>query len=180
MLKPEELTDNEGAFLALIMRNEPVTAYQIAKRYDASPIYTLNTAKGKLYPLLHRLAERGLLSTTSNENDARGTQHYRCTDQGRKALQGWVKSFRTEHELPPDALRRKLQALELLSRDEQVAWVEDAMRRIERKLAAVEAHDASIEGPFGLFAQESAREELRARLAWLERLATHLRLPDLK
>ena len=169
------LTDNEGAFIALVMRMEPVTPYQLAKRYDACPIYTLNTAKGKLYPLLNRLVERGLLSATPVADDRRGTQLYSCTAVGRKALRNWVKSFRTEDELPPDPLRRKLQALDLLSQEEQLTWVEETTRRIETKLEAVNAHDASIEGPFGLFAQDSAREELRGRLAWLKRLAADLR-----
>jgi DNA-binding PadR family transcriptional regulator len=173
-----ELTDNEGAFIALVLRHQPVTAYQLAKRYEACPIYTLNTSKGKLYPLLHRLVEHGMLSVTAVQDDRRGTQHYRCTDLGRQALRGWVKLFRTEDELPPDPLRRKLQALELLSHEEQLAWVDDATRRITVKLKAVDAYDARVEGPFGLSAQQSAREELRGRLAWLERLSIELGRPD--
>ena len=174
MGRPGELTDNEGGLIALILRREPISAYQIAKEYDRSPIYTFNTAKGKLYPLLQRLVDRELLSSEQVPHDRRGTHLYSCTEAGRAALKCWVRSFRPEHELPPDPLRRKLQAFELLRRDEQLAWVEDARARLTRKLEAVENYDVEPEGPFARFARESAQEELLARLRWLDRLELSL------
>lgn len=175
MARTGELTENEGALLALVLRKEPVSAYQIAKEYDASPIYTFNTAKGKLYPLIERMIGRGLLRGTEVPNDRRGTHLYSCTDAGRTALRNWVRAFRPEHELLPDPLRRKLQALELLAPDEQLAWVRDAKARLAHRLAAVENHDPDAEGPFGRFAQDSASESLRMRLDWLDRLERSLR-----
>src|SRR5215470_5352986 len=132
MRRAGELTDNEGALVALVQRKGPLSAYQIAKDYATSPIYTFNTAKGKLYPLIDRLIERGLLSSNQVRDDRRGTKLYSCTDAGRDALRTWVGSFREEHELPPDPLRRKLQALALLGREEQLAWVERARARLSQ------------------------------------------------
>ena len=175
MKRAGQLTDTEGAFVALVRRNEPVSAYQIAKHYELCPIYTLNTAKGKIYPLLHRLLERGLLSSTQVENDRRHTQLYSCTAAGRSALKSWVKCFRAEHELPPDPLRRKMQAIDLLEPAEQLAWVEEARSRLIRKMQAVKAYEADVEGPFGRFAQDNARETLNGRLNWLDRLECSIR-----
>lgn len=170
MRRAGELTENEGGLVALVQRKGPLTVYQIAREYQASPIYTFNTAKGKLYPLIDRLVERGLLSSDQVVDDRRGTKLYSCTDVGRDALRTWVRSFREEHELPPDPLRRKLQALALLGRREQLAWVQDARSRLSQRLQAVEEFDAEAEGGFGRLAQDNARESLRGRLQWLDNL----------
>ena len=175
MRRANELTENEGGLVALVQRKGPLTAYMIAKEYEASPIFTFNTAKGKLYPLIDRLIKRGLLSSDQVVDDRRGTKLYTCTDAGRDALRTWVSSFREEHELPPDPLRRKLQALVLLGRREQLAWVEEARTRLSQRLKAVEGVDAEADGRFGSLAQDNARASLRARLEWLDNLETSIR-----
>ena len=169
------MTENEGGLLALIHRKGPLSAYQVAKAYESSPLFTINTAKGKLYPLLDRLTAQGLLVSEDVPNDRRGTKLYSCTSKGREELGTWVRSFRREHELPPDPLRRKLQALDLLSRDEQRAWVETARRRLNQRLEAVEAFEVAQDGPYGSSAQRNARESLLGRLRWLDDLALMLR-----
>jgi DNA-binding PadR family transcriptional regulator len=175
MRRTGELTENEGGLIALVQRKGPMSAYQIAKDYEASPIFTFNTAKGKLYPLIERLVARGLISSSEVPDDRRGTKLYSCTDAGRDALRSWVSSFREEHELPPDPLRRKLQALELLGREEQLAWVKEARARLSQRLQAVEDFNAKAEGPFGRLAQDNAREALRGRLHWLDGVETSIR-----
>ena len=174
MSRTSELTDNEGGLIAIIRRKGPLSAYQIAKDYETSPVFTFNTAKGKLYPLLDRMAERGLLARHQVANDRRGTKLYACTEAGRVALKSWVQDFRAEHELPPDPLRRKLQALELLDISEQLAWVRDARTRLAQRLEAVEAYDGGHEGVFGRSAQDNARESLRGRLRWLDALEVEI------
>ena len=46
-----DLTDHEGTFLSLVLRIQPVTAYQVIKVYEESPVSNFNTSKGKIYPL---------------------------------------------------------------------------------------------------------------------------------
>jgi DNA-binding PadR family transcriptional regulator len=168
------LTDNEGALLALILRRQPASAYQIGRAFDASPIHTLNTNKGKLYPLLQRLHERGLLSANIVEGDRRRTQLFECTEAGRAALKAWVCSIRPEHDLLHDPLRKKLQAFDLLRPEEQRQWVAIADGRLRGRLAEVEAFDAESEGPFGPLMKDSACEAIEARLRWLARLRSSL------
>src|ERR1044071_4319465 len=80
------LTDHEGTFLALVLRIQPTTAYQVAKVYEASPVSNFNTSKGKIYPLIRRLTEHGLLARSEVEGDGRGTEMLRCTKAGEKAV----------------------------------------------------------------------------------------------
>jgi DNA-binding PadR family transcriptional regulator len=170
----EKLTDHEGTLLAFVHREGQVSAYQIAKYFESCEIYTFNTAKGKLYPLLRRLVGRSLLSSTKVAGDRRGTTVYGGTPLGAASLLSWLSSFRDEYDLPPDPLRRRMQAFDLLSRKQQLDWVEIVRTRLVRKLEAVEHHDVGADGPFGRFAQENAREGLRARLRWIDSLRAEL------
>lgn len=161
------LTDNEGALLSLVLRRQPITAYQIGKIFGASPVHTFNTSKGKLYPMVHRLKERGLIAAEEVAGDQRGTERFMITEIGREVLRKWVLSLQPEHELLHDPLRKKVQAFDLLSRDEQLQWLEDARQRLERKLGEVERWLPEVEGPFGEIIRDNARTALLGRIAWL-------------
>ena len=163
------LTDSEGALLSLVLRQQPVTAYQIGKAFSASPVHTFNTSTGKLYPLIHRLTERGLLSAEEVVGDQRGTQRFVCTEAGKQVLREWVLSTRPEHDLLHDPLRKKLQAFELLTKEEQLEWINSARERLFNKLRAVEAWPAEAEGPFGDLVKASAQAAIAGRIYWLER-----------
>jgi DNA-binding PadR family transcriptional regulator len=162
------LTDNEGAILTLVLRQQPITAYQIGKAFDASPVHTLNTSKGKLYPLIRRLHERALLDAEDVPGDQRGTKRFCCTQLGKQALRRWVLTLRDEHELLHDPFRKKLLGFELLSRSEQLEWVASAHDRLSRKLKEVENWPPETEGPLGNLVQASAKVALQARIAWLD------------
>jgi DNA-binding PadR family transcriptional regulator len=168
------LTDNEGALLALILRRQPISGYQIGRAFEGSPIHTLNTSKGKLYPLLQRLHQRGLLSADTVESDRRRTQLYKCTEAGHAALKDWALAIRPEHDLLHDPLRKKLQAFDLLTPEEQERWVDEARARLRTRLVEVDAFEAECEGPFGPLMKDNAREALGARLRWLEHLGASL------
>ncbi|MFN3944310.1 MAG: PadR family transcriptional regulator [Allosphingosinicella sp.] len=165
-----ELTDNEGALLALIQRIQPATAYQIAKFYEAAPVHSFNAAKGKLYPLLYRLQERGLLGSEAVARDQRGTQLFTCAPAGEAALRNWTRSIRADHDLLHDPLRKKVQAFELLDQAERIAWIEDARALLQAKLARILIYGAHEEGRWGPLLADSARTATEARLAWLDRL----------
>jgi DNA-binding PadR family transcriptional regulator len=162
------LTDNEGALLTLVLRQQPITGYQIGKFFGSSPVHTFNTSKGKLYPMIHRLQERGLLAAEDVPGDQRGTQRFTCTQTGKEVLRNWVLSLRPEHELLHDPLRKKVQAFDLLTRDEQLNWLDQATKRLQRKLREVEEWPSEVEGPFGEVVRDNARTALLGRLAWLD------------
>src|ERR1044071_1630985 len=123
-----DLTDHEGTFLSLVLRIQPATAYQVTKIYEDSPVSNFNTSKGKIYPLIRRLVERGL--------------------QGKKAVREWVTQIRPTHLLLDDPLRTKVQSFGLLSREEQIAWIVEVKERLHEKLAELEAYKKEVDVPF--------------------------------
>ena len=165
-----DLTDNEGTLLALVLREQPITAYQIAKIYEESPVSNFNTSKGKIYPLIRRLRERGLLTAQPVRGDARGTERLICTDAGREVIRGWAKQVRPTHLLLEDPLRTKIQSFDLLSRDEQIQWVVDAKAALAEKLRQVEDYGRQVDVPYKGLVHDNAVSSLRARLEWLDRV----------
>lgn len=161
------LTDSEGAILTLILWRQPLTAYEIGKIYAVSPVHTLNTSKGKLYPLIHRLHEHGLLDAEAVPGDKRGTRRFSCTSLGKEAVKRWVLTIRPEDELQHDALRNKLQGFQLLSKEARVGWFETVRSRLARKLCEIERW-TGVEEPFATLVQESAKGALQAQIVWLD------------
>jgi DNA-binding PadR family transcriptional regulator len=164
------LTDDEGTFLALLVRVQPTTAYQISKIYADSPVSNFGTSKGKIYPLIRRLKDRGLLATRSVSGDARGTEQLVCTKAGERAVRAWVKQIRAGHLLLEDPLRTKVQSFDLLTRDERIEWIVEAKAQLLAKLAELEAYGKEVDVPFKGLVHDNAVSALRARMDWLDRV----------
>jgi DNA-binding PadR family transcriptional regulator len=164
------LTDDEGTLLALVLRVQPVTAYQIARIYEESPVSNFNTSKGKLYPLIRRLRTLGLLEGRPVEGDARGTERLEGTEQGKAAVRHWLKRIRPAHLLLEDPLRTKIQSFDLLSREEQLEWIVGVKARLLEKLEELEAYGEQVTVPYHAFVHDNAVTALRARMDWLDRI----------
>ncbi|MBX3560353.1 MAG: PadR family transcriptional regulator [Sphingomonas sp.] len=165
-----ELTDNEGAFLALVLRIQPATAYQISRIYEDSPVSNFNTSKGKIYPMIRRLAEQGLVEKRPVEGDARGSEVLLCTDAGREAVRAWVRAIRANHLLLEDPLRTKVQSLGLLDREERIAWIVEVKAALHEKLRELEDYGKGVTVPFHESVHDNAVSALRGRMDWLDRL----------
>ena len=164
------LTDHEGTFLSLVLRLQPVTAYQVTKIYEQSPVSNFNTSKGKIYPLIRRLEERGLLKKRVVAGDRRGTEELLCTSGGRRAVKEWVKDMRPTHLLLEDPLRTKVQSFDLLTAKERLDWVVAAKARLHDKLAELEAYEKDVDVPFKALVHDNAVSSIRARMDWLDRM----------
>jgi DNA-binding PadR family transcriptional regulator len=164
------LTDHEGTFLSLVLRVQPVTAYLVTKIYEQSPVSNFNTSKGKIYPLIRRLEERGLLKKKVVAGDRRGTEELLCTSEGRKAVKQWVKEVRPTHLLLEDPMRTKVQSFDLLSDKERMDWVIEAKAQLHRKLAELEAYGKGVDVPFKAIVHDNAVSSIRARMDWLDRM----------
>ena len=165
-----KLTDDEGAFLALLIRVGPATTYQIAKIYAESPVSNFGTSKGKIYPLARRLESRGLVEARAVKGDSRGSEQLLCTTLGRKAVQTWIMDIRPHHVLLDDPLRTKVQSFNLLSRDERLEWIADAKAALQAKLEELESYEKSVTVPFKELVHDNAVSSVRARLDWLDRM----------
>lgn len=163
------LTDDEGTFLALLIRVQPATAYQLSKVYAESPVSNFGVSKGKIYPLIKRLQQKRLLRAKGVE-DARGTEKLAVTPLGREAVRCWVLDIRPNHLLLEDPLRTKVQSFELLSDEEQLEWVAAAETALQDKLREVRDYAKTVTVPFKTQVVDNAVGAIRARIAWLDRV----------
>jgi len=164
------LTDDEGTFLALLVRVQPATAYQLSKIYADSPVSNIGTSKGKIYPLVDRLEKRGLLKKRPVKGDARGSEWLECTSRGEAAVRTWAMDIKPTHILLEDPLRTKLQSFDLLSRDEQLEWIVKVKDDLQKKLEELEVYGAEVTVPFKELVHDNAVSSVRCRMEWLDRV----------
>lgn len=162
------LTDNEGTLLAFIVRGEPITAYQIKKIYEESPVSNFNTSTGKIYPMIRRLSEAGYLRARAVKGDARGTEQLTTTKEGKEAVRTWIKDLRPGHLLPEDPLRTKVQSFELLTREERIEWISKLKMQLIEKLESVEQYGREKWVPYQALVHDNAVRSLRSRMDWLD------------
>lgn len=170
ILKPGRLslTDDEATLLSLVVRGEPLTAYQIAKIYEASPVSNFRTSTGKIYPMIRRLRRAGYLTAKTVEGDARGTEQLSITDSGRQAVRTWIMEIRPNHLLPEDPLRTKVQSFALLSREERLEWISELKLQMLEKLSVLEEYGRDTAGSFEDLVHDNAVKSVRSRMDWLD------------
>ncbi|MCB2056550.1 MAG: PadR family transcriptional regulator [Novosphingobium sp.] len=166
----DSLSDNEGALLCEIMREQPVTAYQLVRAYERSPVGRFNKSKGQIYPLIRRLRQRGLIEASSVAGDKRGTEQLALTGLGRAALRLWAQDVRDHHTLLEDPLRTKMLAFEVLDEAEILAWVSRAQAALREKRAELERYDATVTAPYRALIYANAVLSLESRIEWLEQV----------
>lgn len=170
MRSDETLTDDEATALSLLDRIQPATAHQIRKIYADSPVSSYGTSKGKIYPLIKRLKERGLMQAKRVASDSRGTESLTCTAKGRQALRSWMKTSRPTHLLLEDPLRTMLQSLDLLRRSEKLEWITTMQDALKAKLKELESYRESVFVPYKDLLHDNAAMSLRVRIEWLDRV----------
>jgi DNA-binding PadR family transcriptional regulator len=169
-----DLTDNEGSLLALVLRSQPITAYQVLKVYERSPVSSFNESKGSVYPLIRRLKERGLLLARQVEGDGRNSERLSCSKAGKEAVRRWVMQVRPAHVLLDDPLRTKVISFGLLDREEQLEWLARVRAIVAAKIEEIEAYDAHVSIPFQAMVQANTMIALQARIEWLDALSRTL------
>lgn len=160
--------------MALLIRIQPATAYQISKTYAESPVSNFGTSKGKIYPLIRRLKERGLVTGRELAGDGRRSEVLSSTVRGRNAVRDWIRRVKPSHLLPEDPLRTMVQSFELLSHEERLQWVRTLRSALEGKLTELHAYGTLVHVPFKDIVHDNAVSLLEARLAWLDRVAAKL------
>ena len=103
MQKPEVLALNtksdlpQGTLDLLILKVValgPVHGYAIAQRLEQVSQHVVQVPQGSLYPALHRLENRGLLSADWKETETgREAKFYRLTGKGRAQLETEAASW---------------------------------------------------------------------------------------
>ena len=164
------LTQHEGMILSVIVREQPVMAYQVYKIFERSPVTAINSSKGQLYPAIRRLKDRGLLSARQVGTKAKKAEELSVTKRGIEAARRWTKDIMDAHINLEDPLRTRVLSFDLLTKDEQIQWIAKAKALVKAKRQAVDEFNQSVSLPFQQFAYSSTMETLRIRMEWLDEL----------
>lgn len=173
-----KITEHEGMLLALVLRQQPVTAYQLFRMFEQSPVTSINSSKGQLYPAIRRLRERGLLDARKVAGDGRKSEELSVTDAGQAAVREWTRNIEPVHIVLDDPLRTRILSFDVLSREERLEWIARAKALVKQRRAIVDEYDASVDVPFQDFAYSSVTETLRIKMEWLDELLYHVASPE--
>ena len=86
-LSKKALDGNVETLLLAILQDGPSYGYLIVQELNQRAAGLLKTGEGTVYPVLHRMEERGLIQATWRDGETgRQRKYYRITPQGRRAL----------------------------------------------------------------------------------------------
>lgn len=156
--------------LALIIRTQPVTAHQVHKTFEDSPISSINASKGQIYPAIRRLQARGMLAARPVAGDRRGTEELSVTELGGQAVRAWIMRIDESHIMVDDPIRTRVLSFDILSREEQLTWIAKAKELVKAKRNLVDAYNESVNVPHQAFAYASVMTTLDAKMETLDDL----------
>lgn len=168
------LTEHEGMLLALVVRSQPVRPYQVYKMFEDSPVTSINSSKGQIYPAIRRLKEKGLLTSLQVGGNARKVEELSVTKKGTQAAAAWIMQIRDSHINLDDPLRTRVLSFDLLDREQKIAWITDAKALVRARREEVAAFNARVDVPYQDFAYRSTIEMLRVKMDWLDELLHHV------
>jgi PadR family transcriptional regulator, regulatory protein AphA len=136
------LTATEYAVLGLLSGGEQ-SGYDLKKRADSSVGYFWTPAKSRIYAILPRLVEAGLVRRRDVRQQGRpDKQVYRLTQDGRQTLVEWLAHGPLEPVPERHLLLLKLYFGELAGPEALIEQVREWRREVERLLAELRVIDA--------------------------------------
>ncbi|MGZ5443351.1 MAG: PadR family transcriptional regulator [Thermoanaerobaculia bacterium] len=166
------MTELESCVLAIVWREGPLTAYEIAKPFATSPSSYWSGSAGAIYPLVKRLEAKGLIRGELTAWNSRRKRTFTITPAGLELLHEWLS--------PPfesgagaasfDPIRTRIVFLGALAPRMRRRFLEDAERVVHERLAELEALYEVERGEgkaLDALGTRGAIYELRARLQWL-------------
>jgi DNA-binding PadR family transcriptional regulator len=137
-----ELTATEYAVLGLLTHGEK-SGYDLRKAAERSVGYFWTPAKSRIYAILPRLVDAGLVRRRDVAQASRpDKQLYRLTAKGEEALRRWVAEGELEAETSRNTLLVKVFFGDLAEPDqilEQIRQRRLEMEQLKRELEAIEA-----------------------------------------
>ena len=99
-LKKQTLDGNVETLLLAILQSGPSYGYAIVKELNSRAEGLLQMGEGTIYPVLHRLEEKGLVSARWSEaENGRPRKYYRLGTRGKKALAANCTEWRIMSEI---------------------------------------------------------------------------------
>jgi PadR family transcriptional regulator, regulatory protein AphA len=138
-----ELTATEYAVLGLLTRGEK-SGYDLRKAAEGSVGYFWTPAKSRIYAILPRLVEAGLVRRRDVAQSRRpDKQLYRLTPRGEEALRRWIGQGALEPETSRNTLLVKVFFGELAEPEQILGQIRQRrveMEQLKAELEAIEAH----------------------------------------
>jgi len=156
--------------LALVIREQPVRPYQLYKLFEGSPVTSINSSKGQLYPAIRRLKAKGLVVGKQVSGDGRNAEELSVTQAGMHAATAWVLQINGDHISLDDPLRTRMLSFDLLTKEQRIAWISNAKALVKARREIVEEFNRSVTVPYQRFAFMSTMETLRVKMEWLDEL----------
>ena len=173
------MTELDQCILAVIWRQQPVTAYGVRSHFAGSPTPAWSSSTGSIYPAIKRLEALGLVQASA-PGDGRGRRLLGLTARGEAALRDWLSTLQPGEGAPAaDPIRTKAHFLDALSQGEARAFLDRAVAETQAATARLEAVVAGFADPGRLGERLGAvggLYELRARLEWLSLVRRELEL----
>ncbi len=157
------LTDLEGAALAEVAGRGTATSYVISQAFARSPSEYWSGSAGAVYPLIKRLAARGLLEPSAAAAGKRQRVDYQITAEGRAALEVWLLDADRAAGMGFDPLRTRLGHLHLVTAEKRQAFLTEV-----RAISEAFAQQPAFGGQPAMI--KIHQSWLKARAAWLEML----------
>jgi DNA-binding PadR family transcriptional regulator len=86
-LSKKTLDGNMETLILAVLSDGPSYGYQLVQDLNAKAPGVLKTGEGTIYPVLHRLEERGLIQSAWRAGETgRQRRYYRITQKGKKSL----------------------------------------------------------------------------------------------
>lgn len=151
--------------LLLGLLDEPVTGYDLGRRFEQTVGIFWSAELSQIYPTLHRLEEKGL-ATSSHAPPRAGPARrlYRRTPKGERALESWLRS-------DPEPARPRIPYLAqvfFMGQLDDDAPLEDLLRHLRSRFLEQRKHLLAIaaanDGDEEAGRKPATRAELSARL----------------
>lgn len=133
------LTELEGAALALVAREQALTAYEIKEWFRRSPSSYWSGSAGAVYPLMKRLETAGLVAGTDESRSNRPRRVFRLTAPGEAALQAWLSDAERAADAGHDPLRTRLAFVAQMPPDKAKALLHEVLQRYEGQTSPSDA-----------------------------------------
>jgi DNA-binding PadR family transcriptional regulator len=158
--------------LGLVWQLGPASAYGIRTHMQKSPSTQWSGSAGAIYPLLRRLARRGLVAGRPEQVGRRGRVRYQVTAAGRRVLKAWVGPPFSPDVITVsyDPLRSRARFLAALAPAQRRCWVkaaEEALSEVEARVRRWhELHAGAGDAFLGTLSRH-AELDVAARREWL-------------
>jgi DNA-binding PadR family transcriptional regulator len=165
-------TELEGCVLGIVWSQGPCTAYAARRVFLDSPSPYWSGSAGAVYPLLARLADRGLVRARAHRSGGRASRRFGITPAGRRTLERWLGPPLPDWILgiPMDPLRTRVGFLGVLPAPGRTRFLAEAERQARAHLERSRRELARTLVGSDIYEQLvawGAVASLEARLSWL-------------